>query len=48
MVVMGTVNRISIVYIDMIYIPKWLGTVDNVRTSSLGLSEDIFIPELLY
>jgi len=26
----------------------WLGIVDNVKTCLLGLSEDIFIPELSF
>jgi hypothetical protein len=44
-VVMGIVNRISIDYIEMTYIPKWLAIVDKVKTEILSLNEDIFIPE---
>ena len=32
MMVIGLINRISIDYIDMTYIPKWLGTLNTFRT----------------
>ena len=48
MVIIGIINRISIDYIDMTYIPKWLAIANEVRTRIIGLSEDIFIPELSF
>jgi hypothetical protein len=46
MMIIGIFNRISINYIDMTYIPKWLAIADGVRTGIIGSNTDIFIPEL--